>query len=78
MTDAGCPHGMPSPASCIDCMDEGLLPPPPKPEVPEPGHSFEAAYPGHCKGCDLPIHPGQRITAMTDGTYRHEGWCAGR
>ena len=28
-----CAHGMPTPLSCLDCMDEGALPPPPKPVV---------------------------------------------
>lgn len=43
--DTACPHGMPTPGSCLDCMDEGLLPPPPKPE-PEAAdsHAFAGRY----------------------------------
>lgn len=67
-----CPHGMPAAGSCIDCMDEGLLPPAPKPEPARPlGHMTVARFPGHCAGCNLAIHEGQTIAAMSDDTWRH-------
>lgn len=71
----GCPHGMPTPGSCIDCMDEGLLPPPPRPKAPAVVRTLTARYPGDCRPCGLPIYPGQTIADMSDGTYRHES-CA--
>lgn len=36
---------------------------------------WPVAAPGVCPACPHPIERGQRIAAMTDGTYWHEG-CA--
>lgn len=44
----------------------------PKPSFP----TFTANYDGQCSGvraCNLPIKEAQRITRMSDGTYRHVG-----
>lgn len=72
---SGCDHGMPSPGSCLDCMDEGMLPPPPPPKKPKAiGYRIPARYPGHCRGCNLPITVNQFIRAVSDGSgYVHDG-----
>ena len=67
---AACPHGYPSPASCIDCMDEGGLPPAPPP-TPDTV-AFHARFSGgHCPKCRLAIEEGDLIRGMTDGTWWH-------
>jgi hypothetical protein len=66
-----CSHGMPSPASCTDCMYEGELAPPPKPAPATIDSVFRASYEGQCPGCDLPIDVGQRIARMSNGGYLH-------
>lgn len=68
-----CVHGMPSPTSCIDCMDEGALPPPPKPVLHATGPTFTARYGGRCLVCDRPIRAEvDQITAVEDGGYAHQ------
>lgn len=69
-----CPHGMPKPSTCIDCMNEDGLGSAPETAVTVE-HVFSAGYDGHCRPCDLPIVVGQSIAAMSDGSYRHEA-CA--
>lgn len=73
-----CPHGYPSPKSCMTCLeDDGVGAEPVRPLTSE-GPTFTANYDGQCSGvgaCNLPIKEGQRITRMSDGTYRHVG-CA--
>ena len=44
-----CPHGMPSPASCVDCMDEGPVATPTRWQ--KVGGPFAARYPGECAAC---------------------------
>lgn len=69
-----CAHGMPSKGACIECMyDEGLGPPPKDPVTVR--FAFIASYDGHCPGCNLPISAGQRILALSNDSYVHEG-CA--
>ena len=72
MADHPCPHGMPTPGSCLDCMDEGLLPPPPKPE-PETAdsHSFSGRYDADCPICRLTML-GEPIVRTTRDRYVHE------
>lgn len=65
-----CTHGMPTPASCIDCMAEGNLPVPRR-EAPVVEATFLARFDGDCRSCHLGIHVGQRIARMSDDTYRH-------
>ena len=70
-----CAHGMPSPASCIVCMDEGNIAPGWEGPGPEAmGRPFPAKFDGDCPGCDLTIHEGQSIRRWSDARYRHE-WC---
>lgn len=64
---------MPSPGSCVDCMEEGNLPPAPRPQRPTVEATFSARYDGTCRGCNLAIHEGQTIHRMSDESYRHEG-----
>ena len=42
---SSCPHGMPNPKTCYDCMEEGNLEPPKWKKV---GFPFNAIYPGTC------------------------------
>ena len=67
-----CTHGMPHPASCVECMADGnLAPPPPPPRLVTIGPPFTGRYDDHCNGCNTGIHEGQLIVKMSDGTYRH-------
>lgn len=70
-----CPHGFPSPASCIDCMDDvGIPAPKPEPEqVDSP--PIEARFDGDCTACNLAIHVGQLVVHTSRGRWVHEG-CA--
>lgn len=71
-----CPHGMPTPGSCVDCMDEGNIPPAPPPtRLAKLGSGFPARHDGHCPGCNLAIHVGQLIVKMSNESYWHTG-CA--
>lgn len=73
---ADCTHGMPTPAACFECMEDGNLAPPPKPEGPyrEPGASTTARHDGGiCDGCGGAVHVGQEIQKWTDGRWRHRG-----
>lgn len=75
MSAGGCGHGMPSPGSCVDCMNDGPLPPPAKPT--RAGWPFSATFEGACIGepaCSG-IEPGDQIVRMSDGGYRHAGTC---
>lgn len=73
MTANPCTHGMPTPAACFECMEEGVLPPaPPPPPRPErDGPTIEAQYDTHCRGCNTAIHAGELICRTTHGTYEH-------
>lgn len=78
--EAICTHGMPSPASCTDCMYEGNFvcgrrtdTHVDRDRTPEfPAAAIEARYPGWCRTCNLPIHEGQLIVKMTDGNWDHD------
>lgn len=66
-----CPHGMPTPGSCVECMADGnLTPPQPKAVIPD-GDPFTARFGGECPDCNLPITAGQMIIRWSDGRYRH-------
>lgn len=73
MTTATCPHDPRlTPAACVDCMNEGNLPPAPKPEQPRVlGGPFAARFDGQCSDCNTGIHRGQQIVRMSNDTYRH-------
>lgn len=70
-----CPHGMPSPASCTDCMDEGPVTRPRRwAKVAGP---FPAQYDARCP-CGNAIEVGERIQRWDHGrdgptSYTHEG-----
>jgi len=69
---APCTHGMPTAASCWDCMEDGNLDPPPPPPTPDVAAWMGwARYDDHCDGCNLAVHVGQQIVRMTDDTYQH-------
>ena len=72
-----CPHGMPSPPTCIDCMYEGGVTPPPLPVAPEKAVSapFRATYAGRCP-CGAPIEVGEMIVRTDRDRYAHSG-CVG-
>lgn len=72
-----CTHGMPTPASCWECMEDGNLPVATRTvTVPTVEYLLTASYPGHCSDCNTAIHEGERIARMIDETYRHAR-CAG-
>ncbi len=69
---AECTHGMPTPASCWECMEDGNLPTATRaPSSPTVEVMFRARFMGQCSGCNLAIHEGQGIARMSDETYRH-------
>lgn len=65
-----CPHGYPSPRSCLDCMDDnGLGAANPSETVT---HLFAAMFPGQCPVCDLPIDVGDQIAHTDRDRYIHD------
>lgn len=68
-----CAHGMPTAGSCVVCMDEGLLPPPPRPEPESIDFEFIAKFTGQCPICDLPTRAGRPIAKTTRDRYVHPG-----
>jgi hypothetical protein len=69
-----CVHGFPKPANCWDCMYDGNIEPRQPQQRQVAQYDISARYTGRCVGCSKPIHVGQTIALMDDGTYRHE-WC---
>lgn len=67
-----CTHGMPTPGSCIDCMDEGNLTPPPRREPEHAVMAVTARWDSQCPACDLPIIPGQAIAVTNRDRWLHE------
>lgn len=69
-----CDHGMPTPSSCVSCMEDGNLPA--RPQRREAIERYSTASgDGHCNGCDLPVHSGQHMVATSNLRVLHE-WCA--
>jgi hypothetical protein len=69
---AECTHGMPTPASCWECMEDGNLPTATRTlAAPAVEAVFTARFSGQCSACNLGIHEGQRIARMNDESYRH-------
>lgn len=69
-----CPHGMPTPKACTDCMMDG---PVEAPQVNRPVKGMRvwpARFEGWCSAdCeDRQIKIGERIALMSNGTYCHE------
>lgn len=59
-----CPHGYPSPKSCLDCMEDG---PVEMPKTWQPvGSPFPARYDGECV-CGSAIHPGDLVQRWDRG-----------
>jgi hypothetical protein len=68
-----CSHGMPTPASCVTCMTDGNIEPPPRPPREEAdSRPFPSRYDGDCPACHLGIHVGQQIVHTTRDRYVHE------
>jgi hypothetical protein len=66
-----CPHGFPKPASCVECMEDGGLPPAPRERV-FVEHVTTSRYDGQCPECNLPIRVGQRIARLSTEAWVHE------
>ncbi len=66
-----CTHGMPSPASCWECMEDGNLVPPKSERLRDETGVFRARFDGDCPSCGLAIHVGQEIRRWSDDRYRH-------
>lgn len=64
-----CMHDM-DPTWCSICK-RGLAKP--APTEPTVEYSLAARFDSHCRGCNLPIAAGQRISRLSDDTYVHEG-----
>lgn len=73
MTALSCAHGFPSPASCVDCMEEGPVAPPTASTPATIEATFRAKYDGHCTGCNLPVGIGQVVHRLSEGRYVHQG-----
>lgn len=67
-----CTHGMPSPKSCVDCMYEGPVEPPPKPPVVK--YHFTSQFRSLCWKCKAVIEEGDRMARVEkDGIEIY--WC---
>lgn len=67
-----CEHGMPTPASCTLCMDDGPVAEPPPAEHETVAFTMTAHHDGQCGECNLPIVPGQTIVKLEPtGRYAH-------
>jgi hypothetical protein len=66
---------MPNPMSCIDCMDEGLLPPPPRDDerVDPESPVIQANWRSDCTVCGFPINERNFIKRTTKGRWIHVG-----
>ncbi len=64
----GCPHGYVTKASCYDCMLDGPVFEP-MPTTWQRAHVFNAAFPGLCADCGLPLLIGETIQTWV----RYEG-----
>ena len=69
-----CPHGFPSPKSCVDCIYEDGVGVEPSPPVTVE-FVFYARFASQCSACNLGIYERQRIAKLSNETYVHEA-CA--
>lgn len=68
-TTEPCPHEL-TPATCGSCRHlDGTG------DTIQRRYVFTARHPGHCRSCDWPIEPGERIV-RTGPVYVHAGSCA--
>lgn len=68
-----CPHGEPSPACCLDCLDG---PPPPSarpaPRARVAGAGYVVAqFEGWCPECDREVAVGEKIVEAEPGRWGH-------
>lgn len=71
-----CPHGMPKPSTCLDCMEEGPIAEPAR--WATVGEPFTARYDGDCPSCGRPIVAGITQVQRWDlGEERTVYCCAG-
>jgi len=78
MSASTCAHGFPSPASCVECMEEGVLAPPPKPKPEQVVIGpIRARWDAHCGGCNLPIVVGHSIVKTDRERWIHLGCLPG-
>lgn len=68
-----CLHGMPTPASCTECMYDGVGVEPEREAPPFPVTTLYARFDGHCRGCDFPVYENQLIHKLSNDTYVHVG-----
>lgn len=64
-----CPHEMPSPASCFECMEDGPVAPPSSTQAPTLVATFTASFPGDCPGL-----PEEALAARPLGEVEAEVW----
>lgn len=68
-----CPHNMPNPKTCLDCMEEGNLEPPKW----KFNAYFNAKFPGICRKCGGGYEAGEPIKQWhkedQDTAYTHFG-----
>jgi hypothetical protein len=62
-----CKHGL-DPATCSLCLHG-----PERKVVPTIEVTMMSRYEGQCPSCDLPIHIGQVIHGLSNGSYVHAG-----
>lgn len=65
--DEECRHGL-TPETCSVCK-HGI----PTGTGPTVEVTLTSRYEGQCPGCDLPIHVGQVIHGLSNGSYVHAG-----
>lgn len=58
-----CPHGMPKPSTCLDCMEEGTI----DNEWRKVGAAFGSKYGQDCAGCGIRIAPTQLVQRWDRG-----------
>ncbi len=68
-----CPHGMPTPSSCVDCMNDDGLGAAPIHLERAAGQSILAIFDGHCAAGDDPIAVGDEIVRSNRDRWVHVG-----
>lgn len=68
-----CPHGMPTPASCLDCMETTGLGATPEEQEVAAGPEIPASFPGYCQPGDDRIEAGDLIVTTSEGRWAHPG-----
>lgn len=68
-----CPHGMPTPASCVECMEEGNLPTGQRAATRSgPRPSATASFEGKCSACSWVIEVDDALVLSDEGEWIHE------